>query len=439
MTAVTLRPDALDEFADVAHGDAVRLARLADQLERERAVYHFRNADFASRTSGVVEDVAGMAESLSAHADRCGRLAAAARMLDADYSMGPAGPGSDVGIAVVDDTALLEAATSYSTRWAGSDDIREFMRPADQDEWNREVFGQTAGYSHVGGSYLGGGFIMAPNGLEYPMVVPEVWVDGSPYRASGAGATGESDVESLQGSDPGWRTVSIETGITRVRDPMSAPLRWITLAGVATNPDLAPPPAASRSELEGITIQPNGNAYLTTLPSSGQGGLPPPAPDELGLAQDLRPVEDRDGRLVFVNPERPATRHVQDQLDAQRRATPDVRGLESAHRARVRTGPSRSGAGAAANAFDLGLGVVVAASSLQDIREGDHRAFQVVFQHNQDGRRRAFVRFYGIADGVQATTVALDPAGQRVSYPLALRPPSEPVLSEQPSTQPIDR
>ncbi|MGI9157708.1 MAG: WXG100 family type VII secretion target, partial [Marmoricola sp.] len=62
-----------------------------------------------------------------------------------------------------------------------------------------------------GTGYYGGGFVSGPDGRRYPLVVPQVVRDGSPYRADGNWQT--PPVRDLAGLDPGWHQVGAAAGV----------------------------------------------------------------------------------------------------------------------------------------------------------------------------------------------------------------------------------
>lgn len=432
MSVVTLRPDALDDFAVSIVAELVRVRTEGVDLDRTRAVYESRNPDYHASTAALMDEIMALIEDVDDVARRVARFAAAARELDRDYQMGPPGPGQMLGVAVVDAAALERQADSYLTRWQTTTDIREFMHAIPQEEWNQLVFGQPAAYSHLGGDYVGGGVIIGPDGLPYPIVIPEVHANGQIYRADGLGLDPEHSVLTLVGSDPGWTTSDILVGVTRVRDEMAPFLKAATFLGVATNPDIAPPSAGSPDDYAALAIHDNGQAWLVEDGVLADAVNPPPVPEDLDLRPESILIRDESGAIVRVDPSNPRNRH-------QRR---ELARLESAEATgwtsygRTDSPPARTTETVVSGSVDLTVGLLTAARTVGTVDHSDHRAYQTVFQRNEDGRRRALVRWYGLSASVpgwlQLRAIALNSSGEVASLPLRFRPVVGPVLIDQP-------
>ena len=215
MSVVTLRPDALDDFAVAIAAALVRVRTDGVDLDRTRRVYENRNPDCHASTAATMDEIIALIEDVDEVVRRVARFAAAARELDRDFRMGPPAPGQLLGVVMVDAAALDRQADSYLARWQTTTDIREFMHAVPQAEWNQLVFGQPNAHSHLGGDYVGGGVIISPDGLSYPIVIPQVHANGQIYRADGLGLDPEHSVLTLDGSDPGWATSDIRIGAPR--------------------------------------------------------------------------------------------------------------------------------------------------------------------------------------------------------------------------------
>ena len=178
----------------------------------------------------------------------------------------------------------------------------------------------------AGYGYLGSGFIDGPDGRRYALVVPYVDVDGVRYNADGDGRVAAS-VDDLFGHDPDWRTVDVRTGVERHRGA----------------------PSLIERVLIGI-----GQTAATYAPQSRAGDV---AAVRLRLGAQPELVQ---ARLAPVVPEEIPP-------DDLTRETP----------------------GAVANSIALApeAGDFVVGALNADL--GAHDAFQVVFQENDDGRRRA--------------------------------------------------
>jgi hypothetical protein len=192
--------------------------------------------------------------------------------------------------------------------------------------------------SFAGGSYLGGGYVEGPDGARYPIVVPRVETDdGAVYTADRhAPAPGEPSIATLAGSDPGWEVAACATGVERFQ---AAPSVVERLAGglAASTGRVAPLP--SNGPLALIAMPVDRPPFLTEVPTIPSPRLAAPGG---GGPRDTPPTP---GDVV---------------------------------------------AGA------VGLGITIGRSGAVGLAMDNQseRAFQVVFERNADGRRRARVQTF---------------------------------------------
>jgi hypothetical protein len=207
--------------------------------------------------------------------------------------------------------------------------------------WREDVFGPAC-LGFTGGKYIGGGYVTDHEGNRYPIVVPHVETDeGDIFTADEhAVAAGVSSVAALGGSDPGWELVGCATGVARFQEAPSLD--------------------------EGIW------GFF-----AGTTGLVRPLPPNRGLAQIV----------VSVN----GPPHLVDDVAAP--------------------GPVVAPqSGSAPNPFDTSPGAVLqegAALGVTTAQGGvmaaamdnqTQRAYQVIFEENADGRRRARIQTFTLAD-----------------------------------------
>jgi hypothetical protein len=205
--------------------------------------------------------------------------------------------------------------------------------------WREDVFGVACvGFS--GGNYIGGGYVTDHEGTRYPIVVPRVETDdGDIYTADDYMVAGEPSVATLGDTDPGWELVGCATGVARFQEaPSFDEGLWGFLAGTTGLVRPLPP----NSGLAHIAVSVNGPPHL---------------------AEDVAVP----GPVVA-----PQTASAPDPLNTSR-------------------GPVLQ-AGASLGVTTAQGGVMAAAMDNQT-----QRAYQVIFEENADGRRRARIQTFTLA------------------------------------------
>ena len=391
MTRVTFVPADLEthaaERARAAAAMRRRLARLADRA----AVYRWANPDHAADPGTVMDGLSALTDLYDTIGDQVARLATAARQLDGSLDVH--------GRAQVDADALAGAAGDLRRRWYGVNDLRDLLEPADPGWWTANVFPD--GLAWCGpGTYTGGGAVTGSDGRRYPLVVPEVWHDGALVRGDGDGSV---DVATLGGIDPGWVVDDILTGTSRVDDELTL-VENIALFALGFNPTVTGRMTTRPADADvrrALRLDANGLPHLAEVdvPSGNVPG-PPTAP--------------------AADP--PDLPHVAD----------GIPGTEPGHGVAVTetAGIDRAGA-----ALDVGLGVLEGMVLVDQIDEAGEAAWQVVFEHHPDGRRRAQLRVYDLAvtdDGtviVNPSAVSAGPDGDLDRHHLRFGRSPEPTIS----------
>jgi hypothetical protein len=207
--------------------------------------------------------------------------------------------------------------------------------------WFEDVFGPAC-VAFTGGTYIGGGYVTDHEGNRYPIVIPHVETeDGDIYTADQRRAMpGEPSVATLGGTDPGWELVGCATGVARFQEPPSLDEGlWGFLAGTTTLVRPLPP----NSGLAHIGVTVDGPPVLMDDVAVPGPVVPPPS----GGAPD--PADSSPGAVLQ--------------------------------------------AGASLGVITAQGGVMAAAMDNQT-----QRAYQVVFEDHPDGRRRARIQTFTLAN-----------------------------------------
>jgi hypothetical protein len=227
----------------------------------------------------------------------------------------------------------------------------------------------------AGGSYSGGGYITDHRGVRYPIVVPSVETeDGDIYTADAHPvAAGEPSVATLGGTDPGWQLIGCATGVERFQEEPSLDERaWAFIAGTTGLVRPLPP----NSGLSYIAVAASGPPHLVDAPPTPGPVVAPPTVDAPG------PADSSAGSIIE---------------------------------------------GGAALAVTVAQGAVMA-GALDNQRQ---RAYRVLFEENDDGRRRARVETYTLAHNGEGGVVIIpehvyvDGDGELISQTISYGSPYE--------------
>ncbi len=240
----------------------------------------------------------------------------------------------------------------------------------------------------VDAGWSGGGALVGPDGRQYPLVVPWVTRDGHRYTAdtdADAGGTGSATVASLDGADTGWHELATRVGIDEFGPPAAtADKAAIVLAGLAGK---APQTLGRlRPDLLGrLDLSPAGVADLDAAPgvpgrtgSAGTGQLPRSA---------LVPTAD--GGIRWVG-------------DTSAKGATDPRAVR---RGVVGEQPQGRAAPAGPNVIGLADQTLAAAGTAGHLDDNRDAGYRVVFEENEDGRRRARLTLYQVRSDDSGTQV----------------------------------
>jgi uncharacterized protein YukE len=250
------------------------------------------------------------------------------------------------------------------------------LQKGDFNAWYRALWGDTCPTGP--GSYGGyGTFIRGPDGLLYPVVVPSLMMDGFVYNGNRGTIVPSEDVHTLGGTDPDWSETYRLEGVGRFKEGPSG-LEKFFIAFAMTNPNLHPDTAPfGEGDYAALVMGAGGVPYINTEPRAPKG--PSVSPSNARLVSPTAVMVD--GELMFVDANAdPATtsynRAIRRQLGP---VPPRVMGAQRA-------------VGAASLAASLAEGVNIANSA----DNYGVAAYQVVFEVNEDGRRRALFRTYQV-------------------------------------------
>ena len=215
------------------------------------------------------------------------------------------------------------------------------------------------------GRYNGGGFIMGPDGRKYPMVVPSLIVNGEEYNANGNGFVDSQNISTLGGMDKGWTTIAVVSGNFDLRKP--APLWEKILAGFGGSTGWHSPfgDAAPGDVYNGLQVNLQGVPALFGPPPRV---MSEPPPDDNPEPAERYGMVMRDGRLSWQP------------VGTMAGTAPQT----------------------AANSASLAITVLEGVDTAIHYDDASHSGYQVIYEVNDDGRRRAMVRSYQITelDGV---------------------------------------
>jgi hypothetical protein len=353
-------PDALRSYARGAEDLDRRVLGAADRLRTALDAFRFSRPELGAPPYLEME-VQGVAQS-------CG---------DLDHWVGQVGDGfakadsrhaarRDGDVVIASDKAVQKSMSKSSGEW----DLRAQMHGTRDERWNAAVNPMCGASANA--FYTGGGFLKGPDGREYPIVVPNVRIKGRTYNGDLALGMNEDPIETLAGLDPGWSTIGSTQGTMHL---------WKTgwfdrfAAGAAGTAGVVSTSADSRAH-HAIAVNALGEPVIMAKPPVPLLSEAPP--NYQGVAVRTMPVLV-DGHIQYVDPA-------------------DTTGW---NRGIWRSGVSSRSAAAGAAAGAPLLLDQAAAGVAAAITVGDQSLvhYQVVFEENADGRRRAIIRAFHVDRG----------------------------------------
>jgi hypothetical protein len=275
------------------------------------------------------------------------------------------------------------------------------LRAGAGTEWADAVWGGRGGDPSCGawGFYTGGGFLTGPDGREYPLVIPSVRTTDGVYNANRWSVGAESrNASTLGGSDTGWTGLYVTSGTHAFGEPASGLEKFFVFFGGTTGFQHPGGRPVGADVYRSMAISPLGVPSLGLTPSTAGEG--PPLTDAEPW-EEYRPVL-RDGRIVNDPQYNPSLHRLQ----------------------------------AAAGAVDLAISVLQGVDTVVHYDDNRLARYQVVFEVNDDGRRRATLRAFTattMPDGhvrIYPNYLSLDGDGELVATPMTFVP--ETVITSTP-------
>ncbi|MFC6341461.1 hypothetical protein ACFP8W_05700, partial [Nocardioides hankookensis] len=236
-------------------------------------------------------------------------------------------------------------------------DPMDAFRSGDREDWLRQVGLEACFPAYYSGDddlpedgrlsgYYGGGFIEGPDGRLYPLVVPQVMIDGVPY---GADASPDGPrIQDLDGADDGWHLIGQHTDYDQL-DDVSSVDKFLVAAGGVAGADMGPAgDLVRRTDLAG-------DLHLSSSGYPSLGGGEISSHDARDLPADLPP--DFEGDQPGYHPARA------DRLGG---------------------------------ALDLAISGGEGFLAAKGIDDNAHHAYDIRLEQNDDGRTRALLTVYDV-------------------------------------------
>lgn len=272
-------------------------------------------------------------------------------------------------------------ATAIDT---GVFDLAVSFRSMGEAEWRSATIPPGCGSFGQGRYYTGGGAIDGPDHRIYPITVPHVVLDDEHhYTIDGDIDDVTPSVASLGGADPGWAMVGYRTGIERIS---SEPGRgWKALAGLAVASGLDVALGVDDANLAGVHLRAGSPARFAQATIGFGSAQPAVATGGSALTDPESTVWLMiDGRVG----EYPASAISDLRLPSAQPGT--VPHSEQTRLGRVNT---------ADQLLSLATGAANGYVAWRDLDNGRQRAYEVIFEENADGRRRARVQTFTLENG----------------------------------------
>jgi hypothetical protein len=266
----------------------------------------------------------------------------------------------------------------------GSFSLAESLVTIERAYWQRAAIPPGCRSYGEGRGYTGGGALRGPDGELYPIVIPHLVTDGGHFTIDANLPDGHPSAASLGGADPGWRVIGYRTGVEQIRADAGWAWRIATMFAVGTG--LPHGPSIDDEHLHSVQLSPGALPTYSTANSVVPGVSPSPAEANQSISPTALVVVDGRARNVAV-----------DQLDMLR---PGVQ--QAAADAQISTADAAR-TNLTVNATSLGIGLLQGARVAMNMNDSNGRAYEVLFEENDDGRRRARVQSFALEpkdDGV---------------------------------------
>lgn len=269
-------------------------------------------------------------------------------------------------------------------------ELTSAIRTMPNAEWHTLKRPPGLDWSERGVSYRGGGAVVGFDGELYPLVIAQVSIDGQIYNADHRVA-GDTSVRSLLGADPGWELVDYRTGVSQFEKPLSGAAKDFVNVSLMLGTTMAP--AVDASALQYVHMEPGMRATLLDAPT---------ALAMFAAAQPTKPGNSPYG--------------------------PD---LTEGYEPTLPAGPPSPSGTARMNVASMAITAFNGALVGATLDDATYRAWEVSFEHNDDGRRRALMTSYAVNTSVVEDETVLtlvgwhnfvDESGQLRNVPVSYAP-----------------
>ena len=287
MTIVSARPAALRRYGDGVDVADVELGARAAELREALALYHRSAPDLGGDHTEVAARVEHLAREARDLSRAIHQVAAAFERLDAlpdaVADLGTSGSADDEVRRLPAD-AFERSHERVVGAWDRLEYLGEVVEDLDSKRWLQLVWGSRRRPPCLG-DYIGSGAVRGPDGRLYPLVIPELELDGQVAHISYDGEAAR-DPATLGGNDPGWVVVDEAVGVARVEafEP-GAISRAAVVAGIFAGYSPVHQRWASPEQLATITFGPTGEPSLT------HGAWPDRLPHDPRLTHQTAPGE----------------------------------------------------------------------------------------------------------------------------------------------------
>ena len=265
MTLVSARPAALRRYGDGLDVADAELDARAAELRAVLSRYRRSAPDLGGDHTEVADRLEYLARDALDVSRHVHQIAAAFERLDelpgvlADV----AARGSSSGeIRRLPSEAFERSYEEVVTAWAHLEYLGEVVEDLDPRRWRQLVWGRRRRPPCLG-DYTGSGAVRGPDGRPYPLVIPELEIDGEVAHVSYDGEAAR-DPATLGGNDPGWVVVDEAVGVARVEafEP-GAIARAAVLAGIFAGYSPVQQRWASADQLAAVTFGTTGRPLLS--------------------------------------------------------------------------------------------------------------------------------------------------------------------------------
>jgi hypothetical protein len=217
MAVVSAKPAALRRYGDgVAFAD-VELGSRAEGLDEVLSRYRRSSPDLGGDHVEVAERLDRLGRDARALTREIHQVAAAFERVDELprllRDLAATGSGSDELRRLPAD-AFERAHEQVVTAWSRLEYLGEVVEDLDPARWLQLVWGSRRRPPCLG-DYTGSGAVRGPDGRLYPLVIPELEIDGEVMHVA-YGSEAARDPGVLGGGDPGWILVDEAVGVARV-------------------------------------------------------------------------------------------------------------------------------------------------------------------------------------------------------------------------------